>query len=80
MSVVRPGCAPTRPPIFPIGQATKKPANRRVVGKGEGGKMMQYCSYHLFPTASFEPLVAHTLQVLNTFALFLSFWKNFSQR
>ena len=79
MSVVRPGYATTPHPIFPIGQATKKPANRRVAGEGEGGKMMQYCSYLLFPTASCGPLVAHTLQVLNTFALFLPFWENFSQ-
>ena len=38
ISVVRPGCATTPHPIFPIGQATKKPAHRRVAGKGEGGK------------------------------------------
>ena len=44
ISVVRPGYATTPHPIFPIGQATKKPANRRVAGEGEGGKMMQYCA------------------------------------
>ena len=38
MSVVRPGYATTPHPIFPIGQATKKPANRRVAGEGEGGE------------------------------------------
>jgi len=38
MSVVRPGYATTHPPIFPIGQAAKKPTNRRVAGEGEGGK------------------------------------------
>ena len=70
ISVVRPGCATTPHPIFPIGQATKKPANRRVAGEGEGGKMMQYCSKLLFPTASCGPLVAHTLLVLNAFVLF----------
>jgi len=39
MSVVRPGYATTPHPIFPIGQATKKPANRRVAGEGEVGKV-----------------------------------------
>jgi len=38
MSVVRPGYATAPHPIFPIGEATKMPANRRVAGKGEGGK------------------------------------------
>jgi len=37
MSVVRLGYATTPLPIFPIGQAIKKPANRRVAGEGEGG-------------------------------------------
>jgi len=38
MSVVRPEYATTPHPIFLIGQATKKPTNRRVAGEGEGGK------------------------------------------
>ena len=42
ISVVRLGYATTHPPpphpIFPIGQATKEPANRRVAGEGEGVK------------------------------------------
>jgi len=79
MSVVRPGYATTPHPIFPIGQATKTPANRRVAGEGEGGKMMQYCSKLLFPIASCGPRVAHTLLVLNIFALFSPFLENFSQ-
>jgi len=36
MTVVLPGYATTHPTIFLIGQATKKPANRRAAGEGEG--------------------------------------------
>ena len=51
ISVVRPVCATTHPLIFPIGQATKKPANRSVAGKGEGGNIALTSYFLLLPVS-----------------------------